>query len=494
MIDDNADMPQLKPILITSPSLSPSPSPTTKEETIWKKAPTIEGMTQINGMDAVNTLYTNITQYISAVSGGDDYGIDKCSLSFNGILQEKLNYLAEKYVALFSFSDYKNATIENQTKKASDIQHISRQMFSIALLPICFFFTYNWFFLLCYTNKVNIPVEVITETPYYTYLVDTLNMEPNFIKPVLLYFFEFPLKSVLNVDYFLMQFLRDKINATVPNNMYIFVFYALYWILYSLDNKFCDFITGDNQDGGDIEEADGENDLCGYKLENPYSNPFSSSGPPKEDPCTEYKKCSNMIFDYIKMLSIIAIVFYWIQSIFGVFALSPQTMMNLVRLFTTPFPFNIIILIVICLIFILRLVANLWDYFIDLSAYSIILYGFIYSCMILIIKIGIYDIGSIITAMDDFMASGNTDGTKNIPSELDEENIDKKIIHMIRLFISNDKLSLLFLITCMYEFINTFKNIESYHLRLMTGIFFAISIIATSSYKFCRVRKNMQNL
>jgi hypothetical protein len=481
--DKTEDLPVFEPILNPPPAI-PS-SPPSIEETIWVKPtftnPTIEGMA---GMNSANAFYNNLKKYYTAFTSGDTSDLDTCNLSFNGMLQEKLNYLAEKYVKLFSLGDYHNATHENQEKKANDVQYISRQMFIIILLPFCLYFTYNWFFVLCYTNKIDIPVDIITETPYYTFFVDKiLNLEPNFVKPVLLYFFKFPLKVVLDIDYFLIKFLRDRINTYVPNDLYIFVFYLMFWILYSLDNKFCDYITGNDQDGTtgldiDILGLNGENDLCGDELDNPYDKPTTSG----EDPCAEYQQCNSMVFSYIQMLCIAAIFFYWIQSIFHTFSLTPSNVINLMRIAQTPFPFSIIIIIIIALIILLRIIANLWDYFVNLSVHTVIVYLFFYSCLVMLFKIGPVDLYSMTVAMDDFMTTGRTDGIKIV--SVNENEFDRKIIDALRTFISKDKFSLLLLITLIIGFFKSFFHIQSYHLRICNALLYAGCIMFICSYKF----------
>jgi hypothetical protein len=463
------------------------------ELSIWNrnynhKPNIVEGFTEsFVQMETISGLHETISKQFNQFFENKAGECQDNTASFIVFLQNSVDNLAKNYVHLFSFDDYSNQTKENQENQKFDQEFISQQLFTLFTFPFFLFITYNWFFLMFYTNtvgengknRINADVKPITETDFYqNKFLPVLNYVPisYVLKPILLYFFEFPLKPVMTADYTLNVVLREKLGQFIPDSLSIFVFYLVFIGLLSVDNKFC--TISEKEEPSENSEK-GEYDLCGDDLDDPTQhNSKTPNSKNAGSSCDKIKQVTNRFFQAIKSLCIIVIVFFWL------FYVGNFTLENVQYLQGLPWFISIIVVMfVIIIMFILRLVINLSDSFILLSASLVTLYLFIYSFFGMCWYSGIFGkdfsfslilslpnrIYTLITAMDKFM-QGIT--TNEQDSETENESSWSKFVRFVLRFISTSKFTLILGVLLFTGFIKSLVLIKSSSLRISSALIF----------------------
>lgn len=507
---ENQDTPILTPLTNIIPKIEDD-NDNEKEETKWNRIPdsTIndsfqEGLS-VPSFSSTTNILNGSFQLVSSMTASSP-SISKCSTtSFNGIIQQQINNLAEVYVDLLSFGDYdkdKYLPPDEQENKTHDINIISKTFFSLVSLPFTIYITYNLFFILCYSNKVNVNITLITENDFYnrTFLW-LLNIEPYFIKPLLIYFFELTFKPLLTADLILNSYIKNFIGSYIPDIFQLFVFYFLFSTIYSLENSLCAPPSAeDTSNTLDLNTSDSsENDLCGDELKNPNPNPLEdlipSAIPTISDDCDPMAKCKSNLYSGIKTFSIVIITIFWIIY---AWTFIKDFIYNHGIMPTSFVSYFIVFFITVCLLFYcaIRLIIPLYEPFLEFSASTILFYLFLYTFFGILIFVGyapgsLFDLpnilSTVITAMDKYMETGSTTETK--VEEISKENasIPVKIFSFIRKILSRDKISLL----CLFIFIAGLIQsalIKSFNLRISSSIFFTFLAAGTCIYKAWKFR------
>ena len=279
--------------------------------------------------------------------------LDRMIPIMNAFFQKVVFYLAKNYVKVFSeLNDNDNDNYIGD--RGTDISFVAEMFFTMILLPFCLIFSYNWFFLLCYSQIFN-PEKNITEGAINISNTDFYkkNIVPLSEWYILRYLFESPFAPLMWLDYFLLTFvvriIKDMVNGIGYLLLYYAIFFLFSWLLLdSLLNKNLESrsINNDNEDlMGEIDE----NVEIGYSLQ------------------------YNGFYAILKIICMALIIVSGVMYIFGDF---PDVL--------TSYPpisiFGTILLIFIILIrYIFRILINISDPFLVISVFSVILYLFIYS-------------------------------------------------------------------------------------------------------------------
>lgn len=487
----------------------------------------LEREPMIGSMQSTTDFFKNTKKLFSDLTASPPSSKKHCSNpGLNGYLQEQMLYLAENYVKLFG--DYDNSlSASDQKNKKSDIAFIAKRIFTFFSLPLCLYVTYNWFFVLFYSSKVNTQIKIIPELNYYkNWFLPALNVETFLLKPLLLYVFEFPFRPLIDLDYFLLAPVKNCINKYVSGYLHLFLFYVLFIVFMNFESGFCEISEPENINltGEAPKGKDGEYDLCGDELDNP-SKQKNGHFESKVD-CDKAKKYSSSIFNSIKTYSILIITFHWLvyvvkftsNKIFGVNlddaaellqeginegisekmsggafpkGLNANMLQSVIPpVIQYPFPFNIILIVLIIIVcYAMRLTLNLSDPFLNLAAYSVLIYLVFYSFFAILVYVGVtpYVVMTVIIAIDKFLQNGGKVTKEETPKCISTD-LWCKIGMFFSEFFSRDKFSLLCILYFIFWFFQTLVAVKSYSLKISTAIIFSLLIILTSAYKYYKTR------
>jgi len=487
----------------------------------------LEREPMIGSMESTTNFFKNTKSLFSNLTASPPSSKKHCSNpGLNGYLQEQMLYLAENYVKLFGDYD-NNLSAADQENKKSDIAFIAKRIFTFFSLPLCLYVTYNWFFVLFYSSKVNTQVKIIPELYYYKdWFLPALNVEKFLVKPLLLYVFEFPFRPLIDLDYFILAPVKNLINKFVSGYLHLFLFYVLFILFMNFESGFCEISEPENINltGETPKGLDGRYDLCDDDLDDP-SNRKNVNFQSKVD-CDKAKKYSSSIFNSIKTYSILIIVFHWLvyvvkfssNKIFGVDlddaadllqeginekirekmvgGAIPKGMnsdilqQGMPPIIEVPFPFNIILIVLIIIFcYALRLTLNLLDPSLNLAAYSVLIYIVFYSFFAIMYYVGVtpYVVMTVVIAIDKFLQYGGK-VTKEETPKCVSTDLWCKIGEFFSEFFSRDKFSLLCIFYFIFWFFQSLFVVKSYTLKISTAILFSILIILTSAYKYYKTR------
>jgi len=493
----------------------------------------LEREPMIGSMQGSTAFFEGTMKLFSKLTASSPSSKKNCSNpGLNGYLQEQMLYLAENYVKLFG--DYDNSlSATDQENKKSDIAFIARRIFTFFSLPLCLYVTYNWFFVLFYSSKVNTQIKIIPEIKYYkNWVLRPLNVETFVVKPLLLYVFEFPFRPLIDLDYFLLAPVKNCIDKFVSGYLHLFLFYVLFVMFMSFESGFCEISEPENINLNETPKGkDGEYDLCGDELDNPSKQNVKFQS--KVD-CDKAKKYSSSIFNSIKTYSILIITFHWLvyvvkftsNKIFGVnldeaaellqeginggingeiskmagkmtgemsggAGLNPNMLqVGIPPVIQYPFPFNIILIVLIIIFcYALRLTLNLSDPFLNLAAYSVLIYLVFYSFFAIMYYVGFtpYIVMTVIISIDKFLQNGGKVTKEEVPKCISTD-LWCKVGMFFSEFFSRDKFSLLCILYFIFWFFQTLVAVKSYSLKISTAIIFSLLIMATSAYKYYKTR------
>jgi len=278
--------------------------------------------------------------------------LDKFIPIMNAFFQKFVFYLAKNYVSILirEGKPYNKGDSFNEEETES-VKFVAEMFFTMILLPFCLIFSYNWFFLLCYSQIFN-PEKKIIETAIN---ISNSNFYKKNIVPlsewyILRYLFESPFDPLMWLDYFLLTFVVGIIKNMVGGIGYLLLYYGLFalfsWLL-------LDSLLNTNLESGLTDESDVINNEI-------------------DENSVIYTSKYNGFYNILKIICMSLIIVSGVKYFIG-------DVPNLVE-YIVPSIVGVVIFVIVFLFkYVFRILLNISDPFLVISVLSVILYLFIYS-------------------------------------------------------------------------------------------------------------------